>query len=224
MAVKREESGISSLNSANELNQERQDLRPLSASLRFPTKQVNEQVWIWRVIVNFHNLFLLSSGSRRANPLQKECFVSWIEKKSPFVACHQSSFPLSEMSHHNGLTVFLSETHFFKTPYEKDRTTGGLAVSPCTACKANEHVLGLLTDRDGVKDTIGIPPRISLMTQFCCWAWALHTVPLPCLSRDTWPPSKSSSHTCNHFICNSGGLFPLWRPVSGAVIILPQNE
>lgn len=65
-------------------------------------------------------------------------------------------------------------------------------------CKTSEHVLGLVAVGDCVKDTIGIPPWISLMTQFYCLAWVLHTVALPCLSRDMWPPYKILSY----FICN----------------------
>lgn len=130
-------------------------------------------------------------------------------RKAPVPGCHQISFPFAQMSHHDGLTISLSSTHFFKTLWEKDRMTGeGL-----TASLAIES-LAFYSKGRCVKDTTGIPLRISLMTQFCCLAWTLHTVALPCLSRDIWPPSKSSSQTSNHFNFNSGGLFPLWRPVT----------
>lgn len=76
---------------------------------------------------------------------------------------------------------------------------------------APNHVLGLLTVMDGVKDTTGVATWISPMTHFSILAWALQTVALPCLSRDIWPPSKSSPQTCHHFICNSGGLALLFE-------------
>lgn len=111
------------------------------------------------------------------------------------------------------LIISLSKTYFFETLSGNDSTARGLTVS--RVCKASERVLGLLTVRVSVKDTIGIPPWISPMTQFCCLAWALHTVALPCLSRDIWPPSKSSSQTSNHFICS---LSSLLASDSGAAI------
>lgn len=136
-------------------------------------------------------------------------------RQAPVPGSHHTSTPRAEMSHHNGLSISPPRPRHTSSRGDDWRGTHSKAWAP-------SHVLGFLTVMHGVKDTTGVAPWISPMTHISILAWALQTVALPCLSRDIWPPSKSSLQTCHHFICNSGGLALLfWRPVT---VELPPSE
>lgn len=126
----------------------------------FHPKQVHVQVWVWYMISGkFHDVFLLSFDKS-----EQLCRHLPKLRRAPVLGCHQTSFLLlrwviiKPSPHHlSVLYIFLWDT-LWEWQYSWRRTHSQPA---CWVCKASECVLGLLTVRVGVKDTIGIPPWIS---------------------------------------------------------------
>lgn len=75
-------------------------------------------------------------------------------RKAPVVGCHQTSFPLLRW-------VIIRPTPQHLSVFDIFTLAGNDSAAGEGLNEPGKHVLGLLTVRVGVKDTIGIPPWIS---------------------------------------------------------------